>query len=117
MIWAVWECSVRVMRFPYCAGTAGGRVPRIDEGGDFPEAHPARADARDGPLHVLRSHVHDPLDAERDRRRRLLELSSRLHRRGADRADRQSDRAVRAPPAAGGPHLRYERNVKNLSTI
>jgi RNA polymerase primary sigma factor len=44
--------------------------------------------------------LHDALHAERDRRRRLLQLPPRVHGDRARRPQRRPDRAVRAPSAA-----------------
>src|SRR5206468_4076097 len=59
------------------------------------------ADAHKRSLHIVRQHVHDPLDPERAGRRRLLELPSGVHRHGAPRRRRQPGRALRAPAAEG----------------
>ena len=48
----------------------------------------------------MRDDLHGPLDAERDRRRRLLQLPSGLHGARALRTHRQSHRKIRAAPAS-----------------
>jgi len=67
------------------------------EGGGFPDARPSWAHAHDCPLHLVRAELRHALDAGRDYRRRVLELSSRLHRHRAPDPERQPHRALRAP--------------------
>ena len=59
----------------------------------------------------MRQHVHHTFDPQRDPRRGLLQLPSRLYGDRAPHAERQPDRAVRAP-AAGRQGLDHEEKGK-----